>query len=217
MVVQARSSSDASCPYCRGAFEPGERVLACEACQTAYHEECMRQELGRCSTLGCAGKRALLRGATGAAPIEVSVRPAPERPLAATSGPRSGGRILAFLASGGTAVAAGVFAMFLVAELTSSTPSPVASIEALIFMVIVAAAALMTAVYVASAPVHVASVPVTYGRCATCAAAFSFDERLLVCEGCAGQHHPACLRRLGRCAGATCTGRRAVPGRARAR
>ena len=59
--LRSRSTSALSCPYCREALEPNHAVLVCEACQTAYHPDCLRSELGRCSTIGCAGRRALLR------------------------------------------------------------------------------------------------------------------------------------------------------------
>lgn len=74
VTVQARDGEEV-CPYCRERLAPGERVLVCEGCQAPYHEECMRHELGRCATIGCAGRRALPRAYGG----DASATPAPPR------------------------------------------------------------------------------------------------------------------------------------------
>ncbi|MGD9729946.1 MAG: hypothetical protein AB7V39_26710, partial [Nitrospiraceae bacterium] len=47
-------TSGVTCPYCRLGFLPEESTYTCAGCQTKFHQEC-RQELRRCSTVGCAG------------------------------------------------------------------------------------------------------------------------------------------------------------------
>lgn len=217
MVVQARSSPEESCPYCRGGFERGEPLLVCEACQTSFHADCLRQELGRCSTLGCAGTRALPRAASGSEPVRV--QPAAERPRAAP-GVWSASRRYAFLlCAAGAAFMAGLVAFELWLQVARSR-APSGSME-LVFVGVLVLTAVAIAIHVA--PVPEASVarhwqapvaPVASGSCPVCATALAPGERILACEGCGGRYHPACLRTAGRCAGAGCTGRRAVPGRA---
>jgi hypothetical protein len=52
-----RGRSLPRCPLCREALEdPALRLTTCAPCETAYHELCF-DELGGCSTLGCAGGR----------------------------------------------------------------------------------------------------------------------------------------------------------------
>jgi hypothetical protein len=42
------------CPYCRDVLhKPDLPVVACESCRTPFHRICL-EELGRCTTLGCA-------------------------------------------------------------------------------------------------------------------------------------------------------------------
>ena len=56
-MLRVRSNTSlgpATCPLCRDALGGRERArYRCRACQTEYHLECA-QELGGCSTLGCA-------------------------------------------------------------------------------------------------------------------------------------------------------------------
>ena len=56
-MLRVRSNTSlgpATCPLCRDALGGRERAhYRCHACQTEYHLECA-QELGGCSTLGCA-------------------------------------------------------------------------------------------------------------------------------------------------------------------
>lgn len=55
-----RPARSANCPLCRDPIEPSDLSLGgscpCPVCETAYHRACY-EELGGCSTLGCAGVR----------------------------------------------------------------------------------------------------------------------------------------------------------------
>lgn len=50
--LRARSD-DGSCPLCRERIQGDDEPYRCGACDVSYHEDCA-QELGGCSTLGCA-------------------------------------------------------------------------------------------------------------------------------------------------------------------
>jgi hypothetical protein len=58
-VREARSGREV-CPFCREGFGDDSAVLVCEGCAVTYHEACL-QEMVRCATLGCVGKRAAPR------------------------------------------------------------------------------------------------------------------------------------------------------------
>lgn len=216
LVVQARDNADATCPYCKDHFAAGAPALACEGCQTTYHEDCLRA-LGRCSTLGCPGTRALPRVSSASAPLDAPARSAGAPPRGAWSLARGAAFALTASASLGLA---GVVANETWRALVEFPPPPTEP-AVVALMAAILCAAIAIALYVAPAgagPVAAAAArvaPISADPCPACASSFAPGERLLACEGCGGRYHPACLRGLGRCAGATCTGRRAVPARAR--
>lgn len=41
-----------SCPLCHDVLRNGGALVACEACETLYHEGCF-EEFGGCAVLGC--------------------------------------------------------------------------------------------------------------------------------------------------------------------
>ena len=53
---KAADWSERTCPFCHDDLSEGDRV-GCEACDTVHHADCF-EEIGRCTTLGCAGLRA---------------------------------------------------------------------------------------------------------------------------------------------------------------
>ena len=57
--LHLRPATSPSCLYCKQTFVEAEPIFACEGCGVGYHRDCMRDELGRCATLGCDGRRAM--------------------------------------------------------------------------------------------------------------------------------------------------------------
>lgn len=56
--LQPRESPEALCGFCRDSFLPSEPVERCEGCDSPYHDECWRDELGgKCTTLGCSNEK----------------------------------------------------------------------------------------------------------------------------------------------------------------
>lgn len=53
LALRERQGKDRLCPYCRSAVEVAADSSECEGCATLYHQSCW-DELGGCSTLGCA-------------------------------------------------------------------------------------------------------------------------------------------------------------------
>ncbi|MBX3472520.1 MAG: hypothetical protein KF878_37185 [Planctomycetes bacterium] len=53
MRIRLRRSGRPHCPLCRVVFVGDEDAYACAGCGTRYHPDCA-DELGGCSTLGCA-------------------------------------------------------------------------------------------------------------------------------------------------------------------
>lgn len=45
------------CPLCRDDLYEDDTLHQCEGCSTKFHQECREEFRGRCSTLGCAGRR----------------------------------------------------------------------------------------------------------------------------------------------------------------
>lgn len=57
---EPRGLAGRQCPYCHDDLEaaPPAELVACEQCQTVLHGECLA-EAGRCTALGCTGRRGL--------------------------------------------------------------------------------------------------------------------------------------------------------------
>lgn len=53
-LKRQQAREEVRCPYCHAGFEPDATVVSCGGCATVYHRDCLRDELGRCATLGCA-------------------------------------------------------------------------------------------------------------------------------------------------------------------
>lgn len=203
IVVQARDG-EGGCPYCREVLVAGEAVLVCEACAVAYHADCMRQELGRCATLGCTGKRALPREFGRTAPAQV-VTPAPVAPSVASS-PRD--RVIGGLRAllGGLVAVVGIITALLALD-----TRPASDTTRFVIGLGVALALLGVAITLWSST---QAAPETTPRCRRCRVLFARGARVLRCEGCGERYHPRCLELGGRCETAACTGQRARPARA---
>lgn len=210
VVVQRREGSGV-CPYCRGDLGPGEALFVCEGCRATFHADCLRG-LGRCTTLGCAGARAL--------PRQEAVPEPAAAPARDGRGPTSWAVGLAWLS-----------VMFLVVRLPldPATTLAIGSLSGLLALAALAidarrrrarsaAAAGPTDGPSRPAPVAPAApprAPDPTARCPACDRWPAAGERVLRCEGCRADYHPACLVVARRCLRVGCAGRRAVPARAR--
>ncbi|MBX3472052.1 MAG: hypothetical protein KF878_34805 [Planctomycetes bacterium] len=204
VVVQRREGSGV-CPYCRGDLGRGEALLVCEGCRATFHADCLRG-LGRCTTLGCAGARALPRQ-------EAIPEPAPA-PARDDRGPTKWAVGLAWLS-----------VMFLVVRLPLDTATTLAvgTLSGLLALAALAIDARRSGAAAGDGPSWPAPVvppgpprpPDPAARCPACDRWPPAGERVLRCEGCGADYHPACLVVARRCLRAGCAGRRAVPARAR--
>jgi TM2 domain-containing membrane protein YozV len=75
-----------NCPYCRAPFEPDEEIVACPACATRHHADCL-QENGGCAVFGCS------QGPADEATVSITTEDLSPPPLA----PRSEGASHTFL------------------------------------------------------------------------------------------------------------------------
>ncbi len=186
------------CAGCQEALRVDEPVLVCASCRAEYHPPCA-ERTARCLHAGCTSQDARRR---------------------AHGDPRDRLVLAAF-------VGAVVFALVTGVLLLTSIFGEGADLD----VAVVVAPGLASVVlglagwcgrafdrpgrFGAPSPPSPSAPPSTPPTCATCWRLLVRGEPLLECDGCAGQHHPGCLRQARRCRVAGCAGTRAVPRRAR--